>query len=529
LVALGEGTDTTSLPAVPKPLVLFACYALLFGIACFPIFFFADLPLGDSLNHAARIYVINNLPTDPVLQKYYTVHWDLLSFQSTDLVLPPLARWFGLQTAMQLFVAITFALLIAGTAAVHRVLFGRVGLWPAAPFLFLYNFPLLSGQISFLFSAGLCLLLFAAWIATERWPWAVRLPVFAAASFGLMLCHFFAFCAYGLLVMCFALVRARGNATWGGKLRCLVEAGLPFVPSAIGFLLSYGQMISGPTSYGTIFDKTVALLAGTANYGYWPDFLLTLAVLIALLWLKRSKRIGFATEMRIPVIVLVLAAIAMPSLLRGVFAADLRLPCLLYFLLVAASEVRIQERRHAIAFAAGVFALLLLRVGTTMIVWSNIEAGYREFRAADQKLERGSRIAVTPTPHRFISAFAVIDRQVFLPIIFTAATPLSLSPEAEGLYSDTLARDRVVRWHPAGADFASVDPETVRQVEAVGQRISKDDVFTSTIDWSDWPERFDYLIDFHQGGPANPVPALLTEVARGSYFTIFRIHPPGRP
>ena len=123
----------------------------------------------------------------------------------------------------------------------------------------------------------------------------------------------------------------------------------------------------------------------------------------------------------------------------------------------------------------------------------------------------------------------MIDRQVFLPIIFTAATPLSLSPEAEGLYSDTLARDRVVRWHPAGADFASVDPETVRQVEAVGQRISKDDVFTSTIDWSDWPERFDYLIDFHQSGSGNPVPALLTEVARGSYFTIFRIHPPGRP
>ena len=524
--ALREGTDATSLHGAPNPLVLFACYALLFCVACFPVFFFADLPLGDSLNHAARTYILNNLPTDPLLQKYYAVHWDLFSFQSTDLLLPPLARWFGLQAAMQLFVAIAFALLIAGTAAVHRVLFGRVGLWPAAAFLFLYNFPLLSGQISFLFSTGLCLLLFAAWVATERWPRAIRLPVFAGASFGLMLCHFFAFSAYGLLVVCFAFVRARRASTWGEKLRRLAEAGLPLVPSAICFLLFFGPTIYGPTSYGRMLDKTVALLAGTANYGDWPDFLLTLVIIISLWWLNRRKRIAFAIDMRLPVFVLLLTAIAMPSLLRGVFAADLRLPCLLYFLLVAASEVRLEGRRHAIAFATGVLALLLLRVGTTTILWSDIEAGYREFRAADQKLERGSRVAVTPTPHWFISCFAVIDRQVFLPVIYTAATPLALTPEAQLLYSDTLARSRTVRWHPDSSNFASVDPETVRQVEQVGQRISNDDSFSSTIDWSDWPERFDYIIDFHLGHPENPVPALLTEVVRGSYFAIYRIHPP---
>ncbi len=134
---------------VPNPMVLFAVYALLFGVACFPLFYFVDLPLGDSLNHAARVYILNNLPTDPLLQKYYTVHWDLFSFQSTDLLLPPLARWFGLPAAMQLFVAMTFALLIAGTVAVHRMLFGWVGLWPAAAFLFLYNFPLLLGRSVF--------------------------------------------------------------------------------------------------------------------------------------------------------------------------------------------------------------------------------------------------------------------------------------------------------------------------------------------------------------------------------------------
>ncbi len=87
-----------------------------------------------------------------------------------------------------------------------------------------------------------------------------------------MLCHFFAFSAYGLLVVCFAVVRAKRASTWGERLRCLAEAGLTLVPSAICFLLSFGQTIHGPTSYGRILDKTLALLAGTINYGYWPTF-----------------------------------------------------------------------------------------------------------------------------------------------------------------------------------------------------------------------------------------------------------------
>lgn len=538
--ALGEHTGTTSVGRASS-LLLVAFYALLFTLACIPIFAFAVLPLGDVPNHMARVYILNNLEAEPILQKYYGVHWDLFSFQASDLLLPPLARWFGLETGVQLFVVTAFALLIAGTAAVHRVLFGRVGIWPAAAFLFLYNFTLTSGQISFLFSTGISLLLFAAWIATERWPRALRLAVFTGATMGLMLLHFFVFAAYALLVMCFAVGRARRAPTWVEKVRQLVAAGLPFVPPAFCFLWSFGQTISGPTSYGIIIDRSLALLVGTVNYGRWPDIVLSVAVIITLWWLNRRKRIALPLDMRLPVLVLLLSAIAMPRLLLGVFGADLRLPLLLYFLLVAASEVRLVGRRQIICLAAGIFALLALRVGTTTALWSQIDADYREFRAADHVLVRGSRVAVIPVgpdhrtnpqpepPYWFISCLAVIDRQVFLPQLYTNATPLELTPEAKGIYSDTLARGRTVRWHPAGPAFAKVDPETVRQVEQVGQRISNWDIYTSTIDWSNWPERFDYVIDLHLGRPGNPVPALLTEVWRGSYFAIYRIHPPDQP
>jgi len=533
-----QGRATTSLGWTPSARLLAAFYALLFVIACIPLFAVDFLPLGDALNHAVRAYILNNLDTEPFLRKYYAARWELFSFQSTDLLLPPLAQWLGVGTALRLFVVVTLAMLIGGTVAVHRVLFGRVGLWPAAAFLFLLNFPLMSGQIGYLFSTGLGLLLFAAWMATERWSPVIRVPVFALASFGLLLCHFFALAAYALLVMSFALGQAWRASRWGERLRRLIVAGLPFVAPGLCFLLFFGQTIAGATSYGVLIDKTIALLVGTLAYGRWPDTVLNLAVISILWWLNRRRRVTLAAGMGLPVIVLVLTALAMPSLLRGVFGADLRLPLLLYFLLVAASDVRFEGRQPVIAFAGGVFALLVLRVVTTTLTWSHADADYREFRAADHVLEQGSRVAVIKvrldhraapqpqTPYWFISCFAVIDRQAFVPQMYTLATPLRLTAAGEALNSDTLAQQRKIHWQPAGPAFAATDAETVRQVEQVGQRMSEDDVPTSTIDWSDWPERFDYIIDYHMGEPRNPVPALLTEVWAGSYFTIYHIHPP---
>src|SRR4051812_6937464 len=78
--------------------VVAALYLILFGLALVPVFSFDVLPLGDMPNHLARAYILDNLDSDPLLQKFYAVHWELFSFQSTDLLLPLLARGFGLET-----------------------------------------------------------------------------------------------------------------------------------------------------------------------------------------------------------------------------------------------------------------------------------------------------------------------------------------------------------------------------------------------------------------------------------------------
>lgn len=522
-----------------KPTIA-ALYIVLLAVVLIPVFSVGMLPLGDLPNHLARTYILNNIDADPDLQKYYAVHWKLFQFQSTDLLLPALARGLGLEAAVHLFVAAAFAVLLAGTVALHRAFFGRVGVWPATVFLFLYNFPLETGQISFLFATGLSLLVFAAWIASDTYPRVIRLLAFSLASFALLLCHFYAFAAYALLIMSFELGRINRLPTLRAKLAQLALAALPFVVPAICFLLIFGKAISGATSYGSFLSKSVALLSATFTYGDWPDLAVTIALCAGVWWLSWRKKFTFAPDMKLPTAVLIVAAAAMPRVLHGVMGADVRLPCLLAFLLVAASDVRL-ERRQAIGLVLGIFALVAMRVATNTAQWRRFDTDYRELRSADVVLDRGSRVLVIPAfqdlraepqsliAYWFVGCLTVIDRQVFLPQLYTVATPLTFTGDGIQPEGEMPARERKVRWSPTSAAFSSADLETIRQVESVGQVISELDVYTSRVDWSDWPERFDFLIDFHMGRTGNPVPALLTEVRRGSYFTIYRIHPPQRP
>ena len=510
-----------------------AFYGALLVLALVPVFAFGILPLGDMPNHLARVFILNSLGSDPDLQKYYAIEWHFFSFQSTDFILPLLTKTFGLEAGARLFVAVTFVLLIGGTTALHRAWFGRVGLWPAAATIFLFSFPFAAGQISFLFSTALSLLLLAAWIASLERHGIVKVALFSAASFALLLCHFFAFADYALMLGIHSLVLWWRERRW----RNLIEAGLPFVLPAVVFLVSFNAEIHGLTFYGDIFAKAVSVLAATITYGTWPDIVVTIAVIIGLWILHRWKRLSFVPEMRLPVLALVVAAVAMPRMMQGVLGADLRIPCLLAFLLVAASDVAFRSRRQALLFGAGVTVVLLFRVVTLMDQWRVFDADYREFRAAAAQIERGSRVMVIPfdlgksadrprLPYWYVASLAVIDRSVFLPHLYTIATPLRFTEgRAAGVaWSDLQARP--MEWRPTTAAFAAANAEAIRQAGDVVQRMARWDMVTNPIDWSDWPEQYDTLIDLDFGDVVNPAPALLTEVRRGNFFTIYRIHPP---
>ena len=89
-------SESASGPASPSAGIVGVFTALLLAVALVPVFSFDLLPLGDMPNHLARAFILNNIASDPDLQRYYAIDWRLFSFQSTDFILPLLTKALGL-------------------------------------------------------------------------------------------------------------------------------------------------------------------------------------------------------------------------------------------------------------------------------------------------------------------------------------------------------------------------------------------------------------------------------------------------
>jgi hypothetical protein len=311
-----------------------------------------------------------------------------------------------------------------------------------------------------------------------------------------------------------------------------------FVPALILAAVSTDASVRTILQWGSIADIARAFVSPTIMYLDWADLLVTYAVALALWLLYRRKLLRFERRMLVPVAILFALALVMPASMASVWGANLRIPCLLAFLLIASSDIRISERGERV-LAAGPVLLVATRAIALSITWSGYEQDIVAFRAADQQIERGARVLATSFPDDYqrrrdpaifplvhLAAFSVIDRDVFLPSLFSFATPLRFTADTRDPTLFAFAPMEKIVWQPRDATFASTDAPTRSAVADLAERNRMNDSYLSVIDWSHWPEDYDYLVLFHFETTTNPVPALLTEVAKGRIFTIYRIHPP---
>src|SRR5690349_24686097 len=69
--------------------VLFLVCTLLISI---PVWTHPLPPISDYINHLARMNVIANLDSKPLLAQYYEVTWQVIPNLTMDLLVPPLAK-----------------------------------------------------------------------------------------------------------------------------------------------------------------------------------------------------------------------------------------------------------------------------------------------------------------------------------------------------------------------------------------------------------------------------------------------------
>jgi hypothetical protein len=134
--------------AVPRWFVLTALIlaaVLLVPFATTPI-----PPLLDFPNHVAEMYVIAHAATDPILAKFFSIHWTVVANSGVELVMPILLRWFPLWDTGRVFAMLAVLLPLAGTIAFSRAVFGRWSAWSLGGGLVAYNTLFLLGFMNFI-------------------------------------------------------------------------------------------------------------------------------------------------------------------------------------------------------------------------------------------------------------------------------------------------------------------------------------------------------------------------------------------
>ncbi len=501
-----------------------------------PLLWAAIPPLVDYPNHLARAWILTHAASVPELAANYVVNFRVLPDLAMDGGMLLLSHLLPFEVAGRVFIALAMLSPVAGTVALHHALHGRVGLWPLAALLAVYNTIFFWGFLSCLFSIGMALCLFAGWVATRTWPVALRVVLFAPAAMLLLLGHLFAFGLYGLLVASFELGELIGRRRFvrAGLLRALA-LGLQFVPALALFWLSLTHGGPTHTEYGNPLTKLIALLT-PFTFGHGPGTLdgLTWAFAVVALYVGVSRRyLGLSPLMRVPLIVLALAAVAMPNWLAGAWAADLRLPATLPFLLVASTAPRPLRAGLGRAVMLAAAALLAVRVWAVSTSFASYDRWFADFRAAAAALPPGARLLMVepklsgPRPalpglpqalgrvealsFLHVPALAILDRSAFYPNLFTGwttvdATPRNLpiaEPQGMPLPPDDLWR---------ALDPAEADAIAAFRDNAGDQKY-----------WRNWPEDFDYVMWMSFQPGAEHVPPQLEPVAAQGWFTLYRI------
>src|SRR5260370_13804029 len=166
-----------------------ALFVLLLAITSIPIVLHPWPPMSDYINHLASRQVIATINSDPDLARFYEIDWQVIPNLMMDLIVPSLARLMNIYLAGQIYTITSFMLILSGTVALHRQLYGRWSVLPLIAFPLLYNNVFLVGTMNYVFGIGLSIWAIGTWIWLRERSLLLRLLVSTLFVLALFFCH----------------------------------------------------------------------------------------------------------------------------------------------------------------------------------------------------------------------------------------------------------------------------------------------------------------------------------------------------
>lgn len=491
--------------------------ALLIAVALTPTLLVHIPAMVDYPNHLARMYLLARDGT-PAANPYYRVAWALYPDLAMDLVVPLIARWVSVETALRLFLLISQGLVVAGAMVLERVVKGRVMLAGFAAVMFLYCLPFAWGFVNFEFGLGLALFGIAAMLAVQERRFAVRLMVNSVFVVTLFAAHLFALGVYGatlgLVELCRAWERKPPHVETTGRLAVLAAPAL-VVLSAME--LTGGAVGSEGNEWHFAFKPIwlFRILNGDSLSVSAASVLVLLALLYVAVknqWLTLSRPgawvgVGF-----------VALYILIPSRLWGTAFTDFRMLAAGALILPAFCTLALPDTRAKLVALVAAAAITLANVGVVAAVWLSYRADYAAVIESFGRIERGAMVLIGTTgagedppfqnitdyPMYYAPTLAVAYCNCFVPTLFTAVGKQPV--QAQG------AVERLAIPHGGPV------PLTILTAIAAGKTSPAVPAFIAG-----WPRDYDYL--YLLGSRIdNPMPERLTELTSSARFTLYKIN-----
>ncbi|MGZ3312215.1 MAG: hypothetical protein ACXU8R_27240, partial [Xanthobacteraceae bacterium] len=480
----------------------------------------------------SRMHVIATIRSDPDLARFYQVEWQVIPNLMMDLIVPVLQRVMNVYLAGQTYTIMCFVVILSGTMALNRQLYGRWSVLPLIAFPLLYNSVFLVGTMNYLFGIGLSLWALAAWAALRERAMALRLAVSTLFVLALFFCHLFSVGVYALGLFAFELQRLRtlrgrqplsfllARRTDGrpSALLDFVACGLPFLPVVPLMLMSPTWTLRWDFNW-ELNGKLSGLIFVIEVYSRSATFFLAAIVAAAAAWSIRHRALQFHPFGWVLLVVGGVTYFVMPRVMFDTYMADQRLPIALAFMIIACAHLDLRDDFVRRGFATVLVLMLAVRAFEVQSVWHEVSRGTTAFRDSVRQIDRGSKVLVAYADAdngdnarelwlMHAACLAIIERSA---LVTTAFTVLG----KQVMHVRRNYRDRV--------DTEDGTPPSVRQL--LQPTIQTDD--DEPPYWSNWNADFDYLYVLFTGAEyPNPDPARLTPVYAGNRFMLYKITAP---
>jgi hypothetical protein len=498
----------------PQTAVLFIVFALVTSI---PVITHPLPPLTDYVNHLARMHVIATIGNDPDLSRFYEIDWQIIPNLMMDLVIPRLVRFMSVYHAGQVFTVATFLLILSGTLALHRALFGSWSVLPLVAFPLLYNHVFLVGVMNYMFGMGLALWALAAWVALRERIWVVRLSVSAAFVLALFFCHLFAVALYGMGLFAIELHRLweLRERSWGVRIADFLATALPFLPVVPLLLKSPTWELAGE-NYWDQQGKIDGLIYIIEVYSDIVAFLLAVIAAVAIGWAVRHRLLRMHAVGWLLLAIAGVVYLAMPRVVFATYMADQRLPIAAAFMILACAHLDLHHRLVRREFLALLLVLLVVRVIEVDVNWAELSRETLEFRDSVKRIKRGSTVLV-----------AYADRSAGEDVrelnLVHAACLAMIERSALVTTAFTVAGKQIMHVRPQYAHQADTEDGTPPALEQLMLAMQHADEKQSY--WELWPNRFDYVyVLFTDEDTPNPAPEWLTLVHEGERFRLYKVN-----